>query len=209
MWLGNMTKTQSTVLCTILTGLCVLVSYLWVDLPVIVFFYSFRETAFSEAFEIITTMGESQWYLVAGLILWIVYRKKSNRLGYGGMLLLSSVALSGIGVNLLKSLLGRARPHLYLKDNIYGFDFFHMDYSWLSFPSGHAATALGAASALALLYPQYKLPIYATGTIIAFSRIVLTQHYPSDVILGSLLGYMTTMYLYHRFFKEKMHDPSS
>ncbi len=67
-----------------------------------------RERSFMEPLRLITSMGESQWYLVAGLCLWIVFRKRSDRPAYGGMLLFSSVALSGIAANLFKTLLGRA-----------------------------------------------------------------------------------------------------
>jgi len=200
-----MTKTQSAVLFTMAVAVCVPIGYFLIDIPVIEYFHSLRERSFMDALRLITAMGESQWYLVTGLCLWILFRKRSDRPAYGGMLLLSSVALSGIVANLFKTLLGRARPRLYFQEGVYGFDFFHIDYSWLSFPSGHAATALGAASALALLFPGYRAAFYCAGIVIATSRIVLNEHYPSDVIAGSLLGYYTTLFLYHRFFREKMH----
>ncbi|MCW8795865.1 MAG: phosphatase PAP2 family protein [Chlorobium sp.] len=200
-----MTKKQSALLSAMTAAACIPIGYFLVDIPVTEYFHSLRERSFMEPLRLITSMGESQWYLVAGLCLWIVFRKRSDRPAYGGMLLFSSVALSGIAANLFKTLLGRARPHLYFKEGVYGFDFFHIDYSWLSFPSGHAATALGAASALALLFPGYRAAFYSAGLVIATSRIVLNEHYPSDVIAGSLLGYYTTVYLYHRFFREKMH----
>lgn len=199
------TKTQSAALLAMAAAVCIPIGYFLVDIPVTGYFHSLRERSFIDALRLVTSLGESQWYLVAGLCLWIVFRKRSDRTAFGGMLLFSSVALSGIAANLFKTLLGRARPHLYFKEGIYGFDFFHIDYSWLSFPSGHAATALGAASALALLFPGYRAAFYSAGLVIATSRIVLNEHYPSDVIAGSLLGYYTTVYLYHRFFREKMH----
>ena len=197
-----------------ITGLVILfflcaASYVWLDKPVINFFLNYRETVFFQIFEQITKLGESQWYLAGGLLLWLFYRKKDSRTAAGGLLLLTSVAASGIAANILKTTLGRARPRLYIHEQIYGFDFFHIDYVWLSFPSGHATTALGAAAALALLFPRYTVPFYTAGLIIAISRIVLIQHYPSDVIAGSVLGYCTTLFLYNQIFKGKMHGRSS
>lgn len=192
----------------ILSFLCA-ASYVWFDKLPIDFFLDYKGTVFHQTFEQITKFGESQWYLAGGLLLWLFYRKKDSWKALGGLLLFTSVAISGIAANILKIILGRARPRLYIHEQIYGFDFFHIDYSWLSFPSGHAATAFGAASVLALLYPRYKVPLYAAGTLVALSRIVLTQHYPSDVIAGSVLGYCTTLFLYHQIFREKMHGRSS
>ena len=201
-----MSKTVSTI-----TGLTILLlfctaSYVWLDKPLIDFFLNYKETAFHQTFKQITKLGESQWYLVGGLLLWLFYRKKDSLQAGGGLLLLTSVAVSGIAVNILKSILGRARPRLYIHEQIYGFDFFHIEYAWLSFPSGHSATALGAASALALIFPRYKTAFYTAGIIIAASRIVLAEHYLSDVIVGSFLGLATTLLLYQQHFRKTMHE---
>ncbi len=201
-----MSKTAS-----VITGLALLLlfcsaSYVWLDRPVIDFFLLLRESALYQTFKIVTRLGESQWYLIGGLFLWLFYRKNNPRLAGGGLLLLSSVALSGIAANILKSFLGRARPRLYIHEQIYGFDFFHIDYAWLSFPSGHSATALGAASALALAFPRFRLFFYVIGLSVAASRVILTQHWPSDVIAGSVLGLVVTLQLYHKHFRKSMYD---
>jgi undecaprenyl-diphosphatase len=57
-----------------------------------------------------------------------------------------------------------------------------------SFPSGHAATAFGAAVALGLLVPWLRIPALAVAGLVAFSRVYLGVHYTSDVIAGGLLG---------------------
>lgn len=201
-----MSKTAS-----VITGIAIIIlvcasSYVWLDRPVTDFFLDLRESMLYQIFKQITRLGESQWYLAGGLLLWLFYRKKDSLKAGGGLLLLSSVALSGIAANILKSFLGRARPRLYIHEQIYGFDFFHIEYAWLSFPSGHSATALGAASALALIFPRYKLFFYGLGITIAASRVILAQHWLSDVIAGSFLGLAATLLLYHKHFRKTMHD---
>ena len=57
-----------------------------------------------------------------------------------------------------------------------------------SMPSGHAATAFAAATALALLFPRLRLAAYALAALICVSRVYLGVHYVSDVVVGALLG---------------------
>jgi undecaprenyl-diphosphatase len=57
-----------------------------------------------------------------------------------------------------------------------------------SFPSGHAATAFAAATAVALVYPRFRVPVLALASLVALSRVYLGVHYWSDVVVGSVLG---------------------
>jgi membrane-associated phospholipid phosphatase len=115
-----------------------------------------------------------------------------------------SVAVSGISADIIKYIAGRARPILYFSQQLYGFNCFHYDYEWISFPSGHAATAFSAAIVLTILYPRWRILFLFSGALIAFSRILLTQHYVSDVIAGSFLGIITSILLYNLYFKTKL-----
>ena len=184
----------------ITASIAVAASYLWIDRPVADYFLTIRGGIVYGFFKALTVLGESQWYLAGGLLVWAFYRKRSARTSQGGLFLFTSVATSGIAANILKALLGRARPRLYFNENLYGFDPFHIEYAWLSFPSGHAATALGATTVLALLFPRFKLPFLVAGLAVATSRIVLTEHYVGDVIAGSLLGALVTTLLYRNHF---------
>jgi membrane-associated phospholipid phosphatase len=57
-----------------------------------------------------------------------------------------------------------------------------------SFPSGHAATAFAAATAVALVYPRLRVPVLLIAALVALSRVYLGVHYWSDVVVGSLVG---------------------
>jgi undecaprenyl-diphosphatase len=57
-----------------------------------------------------------------------------------------------------------------------------------SFPSGHAATAFAAATAVALVYPRFRVPVLLLAALVALSRVYLGVHYWSDVLVGSLFG---------------------
>lgn len=57
-----------------------------------------------------------------------------------------------------------------------------------SFPSGHAATAFAAATAVAVLHPRLRVPALAIAALVALSRVYLGVHYWLDVAAGAALG---------------------
>jgi membrane-associated phospholipid phosphatase len=57
-----------------------------------------------------------------------------------------------------------------------------------SFPSGHAATAFAAATAVGALHPRIRAPLMALAGMVALSRVYLGVHFWSDVLVGTLLG---------------------
>jgi undecaprenyl-diphosphatase len=57
-----------------------------------------------------------------------------------------------------------------------------------SFPSGHAATAFAAATAIAILSPRMRPYALGLAAAVALSRIYLRVHFPLDVLAGGLLG---------------------
>jgi membrane-associated phospholipid phosphatase len=73
-----------------------------------------------------------------------------------------------------------------------------------SFPSEHALAAWSIATVIAHEYPGRltKLLAYSAASGISLSRVAARQHFPSDVVVGSALGYLIGRYVYREH-----HDP--
>jgi membrane-associated phospholipid phosphatase len=56
----------------------------------------------------------------------------------------------------------------------------------LSFPSSHSTSSFAAAQAFGVLLP--RAPLLGAAAAMAFSRLYLGVHYPSDVAAGAALG---------------------
>ena len=86
-------------------------------------------------------------------------------------------------MTVVKRLIGRARPL-----RIEGSDIYFAPFGWrndyASLPSGHSTTAFAVAVALGALFPRLRVALWIYAGIIAVSRVILTAHYPSDVIAG-------------------------
>ena len=57
-------------------------------------------------------------------------------------------------------------------------------------PSGHTSTAFATATSLSLAYPKWYVvaPSFIWAGTIGYSRMHLGVHYPSDVVVGALVG---------------------
>jgi diacylglycerol kinase family enzyme/membrane-associated phospholipid phosphatase len=57
-----------------------------------------------------------------------------------------------------------------------------------SFPSGHAAAAFAFSTGVALEKPAVGVPLLGLAGVVAYSRVYVGVHYPSDVVGGALIG---------------------
>lgn len=98
---------------------------------------------------------------------------------------------SVIATEAIDYLTRRERP---LVDNANG-QFWH---GGGSFPSDHSAAAWSIAGIVAHEYPSplVKLFSYGAATAVSVSRIKAEQHFPSDVVVGSALGWLVSQYVY-------------
>ncbi len=72
---------------------------------------------------------------------------------------------------------------------------FNVDYVTQSFPSAHAATAIGLASGLAWLFPRGRFAFFGLGMLAAFQRVFAGAHWTSDVLAGAAVGVLVCGFL--------------
>jgi membrane-associated phospholipid phosphatase len=164
----------------------------------------------------LTRLGNSAWMIAgaATVVIWILIQDMSGAHAKRRALLwgwaaaagyvLVAVAGSGLIAALAKYVIGRARPIHFGEFGHLAFNVLSTDSRWASFPSGHSTTAAALAVALGLLVPRYFFLIVCLGFWIAFSRIALLSHYPSDVLGGCVLGAVFAWCLARAFARHRM-----
>ncbi len=132
-------------------------------------------------FAVISRLGDGVFWYLLMLLLPALY----GRAGVGAaaqMLLVGVVSL--LIYKLLKRFTGRRRPCEEFAD-------VHRHAPMLdlySFPSGHTMHAVGFSAVLLAHFPALGLVVTPFVFLVASSRVVLGLHYPSDVIVGAVIG---------------------
>lgn len=135
---------------------------------------------------IITVFGDAGifWIAVAVLLLCI---PKYRRIGLGmGIALILGLVVCNMT---LKPIIGRIRPYDYELQQ-FG-NQIHLLIAPLhdgSFPSGHTLASFEAATVLLMNNKKMGIPAMILAVLIAFSRLYLYVHYPSDVLVSVALG---------------------
>lgn len=121
------------------------------------------------------------------VVLWLIgYCCNKFNLRQAAIACLLAASVSGILANTARLTLGRPRPAAHAVD---GFYLFRGGTDYQSFPSGHAATSIGTATALLITAPPViSIPITIGAAGVVWSRMYLLRHNPSDVYVGTWLG---------------------
>ena len=137
----------------------------------------------------ITALGNSGIvWVVAAIVL--LCTKKYRR--YGVMLLVGLAAALLLGNLALKNLFARPRP-CWLDESVPLLIARPRDYS---FPSGHTMAGAIGATILTAADRRFGWAAIPLAVLIAFSRIFLFVHYPTDVLAGILLGTLAALLTY-------------
>jgi len=125
------------------------------------------------------SVGVPVGYFVAGLI------HDNKALKQKAAYTAAAILLNTASTTLLKNVVKRERPY-----NTYTGIFPDKIESDYAFPSGHTSSAFATATSLAITTKKWyvAVPAFAWSASVGYSRIYLGQHYPSDVIMGAIVG---------------------
>ncbi len=168
----------------------VILSFFFFDRPVAWFFHGLDLTNKLPFLHWLTRLGVSEFYVI-GLFLFSLFfryvvRNKTweARCWFLWLCVLVPYLVCGV----VKVLLGRARPELLFSGDVYGFYGFHTQGVFWSFPSGHTTVIMSLVSGLSILFPRHFPALFTAGVLVVSTRILLTQHYLSDVFASSVLA---------------------
>ena len=170
------------------------------DLPILEWIAANLWCPFLDAvMPVITLLGDAGIFWMAMAAVLLVF-KKTRRVGLGmGFAMLMGLLLCNLT---LKPLCQRPRPYDYQYD-VFGklipllIDRQH-DFS---FPSGHTIASFEAAGVIVLNNKKWGIGALVLASLIAFSRLYLYVHYPTDVLVSIVLGLGLALlgnYLAHR-----------
>ena len=134
---------------------------------------------------IITYFGEDGIGWIAWAVL-LLFFKKHRKTGLG----MAFAMIIGLVVcNMtLKPLIGRIRPYDFQAELGITIDLLVHGLHDYSFPSGHTIASIEAATEILINNKKMGIPAMILAVLIAFSRLYLYVHYPTDVLVSIVLG---------------------
>ncbi|MFO7594532.1 MAG: phosphatase PAP2 family protein [Pseudomonadota bacterium] len=137
----------------------------------------------AQFFRFISRIGDGVFWYALMLVLPLSY-------GFYGLYTSAVMAIVGI-VNLFlykqcKGSISRERPYVTI-DSI---NLVCAPLDRYSFPSGHTLQAVGFTVVATSFFPALWVLLYPMTFLIALSRPILGLHYPSDVVVAALTGYI-------------------
>jgi len=182
-----------------------------IDTTLFTFINSHHTLFFDKFFCIISQLGNG-WIAVPLVAAIIIIATPRARLARALLYAVIAGTLAGIANTQVKRLTHRPRPvvcfekrmensGITAKVHIVG-----RNWRENSFPSGHAATTFASAAILALLYGGYFSLGFIPALFVAYSRVYMGVHFPSDVLGGAVLGSAISL-LFIVFFRWKKYLP--
>lgn len=142
-------------------------------------------------------------WIVSAIVLLII--PKTRKIGLAvACALIFSLIICNITI---KPIIARIRPY----DLREGIELIIARPTDFSFPSGHTSISFAGAIPIFLQNKKLGIPALILAILIAFSRLYLYVHFPTDVlggiVVGSIcgvLGYFTSKFIYKRFTKKEV-----
>ncbi len=156
---------------------------LWqIDKNILLWIQSLRQEWMTPFWKGITFLGDYGWFWIV-LALGLLCFQKTRKTGAVTLL---ALLIGSLATNIIcKPLFARIRPYEVIEGLVLLVPK-QMDYS---FPSGHSCAAFaGAAVCMRMLPRRYGGGLLILAGLLAFSRLYVGVHYPSDVLGGILIG---------------------
>lgn len=155
---------------------------------------------------ILTDMGLSEYYFILSLGIWVLakwvaphiaaLKSHSNRVDFyrrWGLNFFVALLVCGAITHIIKFTAGRQRPHKTPDFDPFVFTPFTTHWHWHSFSSGHSQVIFTAATMMSVAFPRFRWFWIPFAMLICVTRIVVHDHFLSDIIFGACVGYVGTL----------------
>jgi len=182
----------------LICGLCIALSYFWIDRPVAYFIHQ-ELSGYRGIFDLAARLPKVIGPLVAACTLLLGIRVVMGRplTEFQAPIVLAtfSLAVSDIFENWLKFAFGRTWPETWVQDNpslirdgVHNFNLFHGGAGFASFPSGHMVAICAIMSVFWICWPRFQ-PLWAICIGLVFiGQLGANYHFLSDLIAGGSVG---------------------
>jgi len=156
------------------------------DLPILEWIQENLQSGFLDTLmPIITAFGNGGIFWIACSVL-LMFLPKTRRIGFG---MAFALTMGLVVCNMiLKPSVARIRPYDLQETLGVTIDLLIKRSHDFSFPSGHTIASFEACTVLMLGNKKLGIPATVLAILIAFSRLYLYVHYPTDVITSIVLG---------------------
>ena len=138
-------------------------------------------------------LGNSGWLWIVICILLLIYKPTRP---IGVIAAVTLLVSAGLCNGLIKHIVNRTRPY----DAIEELTLIAKKPNDSSFPSGHSNASFAVACAITWCFAKKRkwigIILIGIASLIAFSRLYVGAHYPTDVIAGVLLGIVISIVVY-------------
>lgn len=163
----------------------------------------------------LTNIGLSEHYFIIAIGSWAfcawlaprmkMFTGKEKGVDYfrrWGLNFLVALIVSGILTHTFKFLVGRQRPHKTPDFEPFTFNPMTTHWDYHSFSSGHSQVMWTVATMFAVAFPKFRWVWIVFAVAICSTRAIIHDHFLSDIIFGSALGYVGSL-LAMKIMKEK------
>ena len=143
----------------------------------------------NDFWNIFESYGVVQYAEIAGVATYgIGLLTNNSEIRKAGRMVVQSLTYSGLTAMLIRIIAGRKRPTY--SDDPLDFITFTTNNSYQSFPSGHVTVAFALSTVMAeyIDTPLSRIGFYSIAGLSAIERLINSQHWFTDVVLGALLG---------------------
>ena len=157
------------------------------DLPILDWIQAnMRSDLMDTVMPIITKFGDEGIFWIACAII-LMFTRKHTKTGLGmGFAMLIGLLVCNV---IMKPMIGRIRPYDFQLQNLgVEIELIIGAMHDFSFPSGHTIASFEACTVLLLNSWALGIPATILAILIAFSRLYLYVHYPTDVIFSVFAG---------------------